>query len=250
MNYREANISISHDYDVEITGDGSPTLRPQKKESMHHMGGAAGESVYIYYEALVRYFQLPSRKAELSVLSFGFGMGYNEILAVLFFLKNRLSLGRLSLFSHEKDLFLYELFNFWLKDSASADSVFDEVYAGIERALATIGPPISKAELKDALGWILESKKWSQLGPVTTVDDFTGLYDIVFFDAFSAKTNDYLWTESFLSDFFKAQLNPVFVFSTYACTGVLKRVAVNCKADFVKRDGYQGKRNASLIFRS
>lgn len=249
MNYKETPIFLAQEYEVELTGDGSPTLRPQKKESMHHMGGAAGESVYIYYEAMIRYSQL-AKKKPLNVLSFGFGMGYNEILAVLFFLKNNWDISHLQLFSHEKDLFLYELFSEWLVLKNSGDSVYDDVFAGIERATALIGPNVSKATLKESMVWLLENNKWLQFGPVRMVSDFTGCYDVVFFDAFSSKTNDYLWTEDFLSDFFKNRLNSAFVFSTYACTGVLKRIASAHQSEFVKRDGYKGKRNASLIFRN
>lgn len=252
MNYKETSVFNFHEYEVELTGDQSPTLRPQKKESMHHMGGAAGESVYIYYEALVRYQALLSMQRALMpvhVLSFGFGMGYNEILSVVFFLKNRWDIKRLHLFSHEKDLFLYELFNNWLWSTESEGSVFDEVYLGIERATSSFSGVVSKSVVKENLKWLIERKQWSREGPVKDNSDFSGVYDVVFYDAFSSKTNDYLWTEDFLSELFRTRLNPTFVFSTYACTGVLKRVAAASKAQFIKRDGYKGKRNSSLIYR-
>jgi hypothetical protein len=178
-------------------------------------------------------------------------MGYNEILTVLYFLKNKRDLTKLKLFSYEKDLFLYDLFNQWIaqEDSSVSDSIFDQVYDGIQRATAHLLPLISKSEVKQAMRWLLEDKGWVQSGPVSNVSDFHGPFDVVFYDAFSAKTNDFLWTEEFLNDFFKSKLNPVFVFSTYACTGKLKRVAGLNNATFEKRDGFKGKRNSSRIIR-
>ncbi len=250
MNYREEKLFKERDYAVETTQDMSPTLRPQQKESMHHMGGAAGESVYLYYEALVRYSQIKPIESEmdsLSVLSFGFGMGYNELLTVLFFLKNKLDLTKLCLVSHEKDLFLYDLFNEWLKADGKEPSIFDQVFEGIERTGINAG---SAADAKKGLVDLLQHNRWLQLGPVLSVDEFKNKYDIVFYDAFSSKTNDFLWDEFFLDSFFKNHLNAVFVFSTYACTGNLKRVAAGNRSQFEKRDGFKGKRNSSLIRRS
>ena len=137
MRFKEESILKSKTYEIEITGDLSPTLRPDQKESMHHMAGAASESVYLYYEAVTRYFAINSDKhVNVRVLSFGFGLGYNELLTVVYFLKNKLELSRLSLVSYEKDLFLYDLFNSWLLEVLPGDdSVFEGVWSGIQRAL-------------------------------------------------------------------------------------------------------------------
>ncbi len=251
MSYKEASILKSKTYEIEITGDKSPTLRPDQKESMHHMAGAASESVYLYYEALARYFSLSlNNPNRVTVLSFGFGLGYNEVLTVIYFLKHKLDISQLVLVSYEKDLFLYELFNSWLEaSSAIDDSVFDGVWSGIKKALRLSEHEMPLAILKETLKQLLASKDWSQLGPVANVDDFNSFFDVVFYDAFSAKTNEFLWSELFLNDFFKTKLNSKLVFSTYACTAVLKRVAAVNHCEFDKRDGFMGKRNSSLIYR-
>lgn len=251
MDYREDNAFRERDYVIEITQDLSPTLRPEQRESMHHMGGAAGESVYLYYEALVRYVQLSSTPQR--VLSFGFGMGYNEILTVVFFMQNEMDIKQLQLVSHEKDIFLYDIFNAWLISDLDEGSVFDQVFKGIEAALRSKESEVTKAlnkkEVKKNLIYLLQHKRWLQLGPVLIPNDFFGCFDVVFYDAFSSKTNGILWEETFLNDFFRSHLNSAFVFSTYACTGNLKRVAANNQSQFVKRDGFKGKRNSSMIFR-
>ncbi|MBL7543956.1 MAG: hypothetical protein JNL11_09075 [Bdellovibrionaceae bacterium] len=250
MGYREEKDFKLRNYEIELTGDQSPTLRPDNKESMHHMGGAAGESVYLYYEALLRFFKdgrlesVPTR-----VLSFGFGMGYNEILTVLFYLKNQRDLSQLRLFSYEKDTFLYALFNSWLQERGSSQSVFDDVFAGIQRVTLSFESQTLIHEVKASLRFLLENKLWMQNGPIHSVSDFAGPYDVVFYDAFSAKTNDYLWTEEFLGNFFSHHLSPRFVFSTYACTGVLKRVALASQSQFEKRAGFKGKRDSTMISR-
>ncbi len=252
MSYKEESILKSKTYEIEITGDQSPTLRPDQKESMHHMAGAASESVYLYYEALSRYFSLDlDNQSQVRVLSFGFGLGYNELLTVIYFLKHKLDLSRLVLVSYEKDLFLYDLFNSWLgTDSVNGDSVFDGVWSGIQRTLTLSVHELPLVKVKETLNVLQARKDWSQLGPVASVDDFRSSFDVVFYDAFSAKTNEFLWSDLFLNDLFKTKLNSKLVFSTYACTAVLKRVAAVNNCEFDKRDGFMGKRNSSLIFRT
>ena len=130
------------EYQIEITEDGSPTLRWGAGESMHHSGGAASESIYIYQAALD--FWLHSQRVPLghsltstlnlsilnensiynqaidfdsvSIMSLGFGLGYNEILVALWALKNQIPLNKVLLTSYEKESFLYEEFNLWLED--------------------------------------------------------------------------------------------------------------------------------------
>lgn len=252
MSYREEKDFKIRDYEVELTGDMSPTLRPQKKESMHHMGGAAGESVYLYYEALLRYFQNPvveQGHSSTRILSFGFGMGYNEILTILFYLKDKRDLSLLRLFSYEKDFFLYDLFNQWIREPSTEGSVFDDVYSGIIRVAEHLSIAADINDLKRSFIFLLENKFWIQNGPIHEVSEFHRPFDIVFYDAFSAKTNEHLWTEDFLQNFFATCLNPRFIFSTYACTGVLKRVALNNRSQFEKRPGFLGKRDSTMISR-
>lgn len=252
MNYREINLLTAHNYEVELTGDRSPTLRILQMESMHNRRGAAAEAVYLYYEAMARYKSLVNqeeRSEPLDVLSFGFGLGYNEILTVIFFLKNNWDLNQLRLFSQEKDLFLYDIFNDWLVSGADTGSIFDEVVLGIERAMLAMGEGVSKVALKENMKWMLNSKRWVQGGSVSSISDFASIYDVVFYDAFSSKVDDSLWTEEFLGGLFSQRLKQNFVFSTYACTGALKRIAAANSAQFVKREGYSGKRNASLVYR-
>lgn len=251
MVFLEENILQQHQYSIEITMDQSPTLRLDLKESMHHMGGAAGESVYLYYEALARFYCLcPTRmNMDFTVLSFGFGLGYNEILTVLFFLINNLNLSSLKLDSREKDVFLYALFNTWLEAEGPTESIFNEVYAGIARSLKIDLASIPMSKIKTALCELRNSGRWLQRGAITEVENFEGRYDVVLYDAFSAKMDGLLWSEEFLFDFFKTQLSKHFVFSTYACTAVLKRAALNSQSYFDKRAGFMGKRNSSLIYR-
>lgn len=249
MAFKEAVIFNANNYEIQATEDLSPTLRPNGKESMHHMGGAASESVYLYYQALDFYFKAnPDRT--IRVLSFGFGLGYNELITVIYFLENKLDIERLNLISYEKDIFLYDLFNSWLNESVSSDkSIYDEVLYGVLRALAFHNVEISMTKIKAKTQEQLANGKWSQLGAVNYINDFSGAYDVVFYDAYSAKTNELLWSEEFLNEFFKTKLSQKFVYSTYACTAVLKRVASLNQCTFDKRDGFKGKRNSSLIYR-
>ena len=63
-------------FEVEITGDGSPTLRLMPGECMHHSGGAAEETELIYGRVIRKSFEVIPKPHFLSV---GLGLGYVEM---------------------------------------------------------------------------------------------------------------------------------------------------------------------------
>jgi protein-L-isoaspartate O-methyltransferase len=74
--------SPSKQFITELTADNSPTLRlissaTSKPESMHHSGGAATETKYIYGEAILKALTF---QKDLNFLVVGLGLGYIEIL--------------------------------------------------------------------------------------------------------------------------------------------------------------------------
>ncbi len=63
---------------IETTKDGSPTLRFQNQgESMHHSGGAAAETNYIYGDLISKTLQVLKQDCKTCVV--GLGLGYIEI---------------------------------------------------------------------------------------------------------------------------------------------------------------------------
>lgn len=73
-------------------------------------------------------------------------------------------------------------------------------------------------------------------------------YGAIYFDAFSKKTSPDLWTPEFLEKLFSLSAQNCF-FSTYACTGFLKRSLQSQDFKVEKRMGFKGKRDSTFALR-
>lgn len=267
-------------YNLEYTADGSPTLRVGQGESMHHSGGAASESKYIYETALDFFYSKnrlsfaidpfaefkKDKKVEeffkqyslsiqpdslqvavrvpVRVMSMGFGLGYNELIFAVWALRNGIDSQQLIIDSFEIDEHLYLAFNEWLnKDSKVKDSVYDKIMEGLFPEIN------SNDEVKGFLKSMLAQKKWQQRLALTSESLVDEKYSVILYDAFSSKTNPELWSFDFIDKLLKKHTQKKCVFSTYACRGELKRVLEGNGFTFVKRQGFKGKRDASMAFR-
>lgn len=268
-------------YSVEITGDGSPTLRWGSGESMHHSGGAASESVYIYRTAL-EFLSSSSRvqkvtqqislteeliqsstlfcQDEMVIMSLGFGVGYNELLVADWILRNRFREDQIKLYSYEKEKFLYEDFNLWLENMKSPlgevfDLILEKLFSndGIGNSVETGKEKSSqlqkKEEIKKTLWSLKQKNQWIQESALIPPFESKEKFHLFLFDAFSNKTTPELWDNTFLDTLFQKNTATPCVFSTYACRGDLKRVLQKNEFQFQKRLGFKGKRDATLAFK-
>ncbi len=252
-------------YSVEVTADGSPTLRWGQGESMHHSGGAASESIYIYQTALnflssaelerilvktslqEEHLQKVTLKAEgkMNLMSLGFGVGYNELLVADWILRNSFSLEQIKLISFEKEQFLYDGCNLWLQgQSTPLGSIYDLILEKIEQHTL-----MDKNKVKSILREMKENHFWIQNKELNPDDKIENQFNIFLFDAFSNKTTPDLWQSHFLDQLLQVNIQLPCVFSTYACRGDLKRVLQKNNFQFIKRPGFKGKRDATLAYR-
>lgn len=273
---KQIDLLESH-YKLEYTGDGSPTLRVGEGESMHHSGGAASESKYIYETAL-SFFSKKNRlnfdlsefsefkknkrledffiqyslnshllqaQSDCRVLSMGFGLGYNELIFANWALENDIDINKLSLDSFELDENLYLAFNEWLElKEKPTETIYDKILSSLFSEITSYEPT------KQLLKTMLSRKTWRQ-NKAMTVDSLSiEKYSVILYDAFSSKTDPDLWSFNFLDKILKFHTQGCCVFSTYACKGELKRVLEANNFIFVKRPGFKGKRDASLAFRT
>lgn len=222
---------------IELTGDGSPTLRLKKSasekqaESMHHSGGAAAETLYIYTEPFKKTLSATTQQ-NLSIGVVGLGLGYIE-LSILQSL-NANSAITANLTSFEKEHELVDNFNAWL--SGKANETYDLICEKLSVQKETV--------LNN-----LKSVNWSQVGELTAKTQIGQPFNYVAYDAFSQFTDGPLWTDEFL-DFFLANLCAKdCVFATYGCTGLLKRALIRNNFIFIKRPGFSGKRDATIALR-
>ncbi|AZZ36790.1 hypothetical protein CIK05_08300 [Bdellovibrio sp. qaytius] len=228
---------------IELTGDGSPTLRlknanslyPDKKpESMHHSGGAAAETLYIYAEPFKNTLSVAHKlnKKDLSLGVVGLGLGYIEL--VILENLNANSAISADLTSFEKEQELVESFTSWIQ------SLKNETYDLICEKLG-----VSKRNALEKL----KTLNWDIQGELTAQTQIKHPFNFVAYDAFSQMTDGPLWTDEFLDFFLTDLCASDCVFATYACTGLLKRALIRNNFVFIKRRGFNEKRDATLALR-
>lgn len=229
-------------FQVEITQDGSPTLRlPESGESMHHSGGAAAETRYIYGGVLDQAHQILPVPCKTCVV--GLGLGYIEIAWAISLIKNDLKPSpEISFHSFEIVPELIQNFKVWLETEVEIE---DSIYNLVIEKLA---PTVSIRSIKGILLRALKSGSTLN-GDVMDEKNHREKYQVICYDAFSQKTSGPLWSPDFLKNFVEKSAAENCILTTYACTGVLRKTLIEQKFDFYKRLGFCGKRDSSLAVR-
>ena len=243
-------------YHFMITEDGSSTIRIS--ETMHSLRGAFSETVYVYGTALEHALSLTEgdgdpelQKAKpLEVLSLGLGLGYNEILTAALAERARPDVGFSRLVSLESDSNLTRFFTSWVVgDLKDVPSEFLAAYDDIlERTAAHA--EVKSDRIKRRLEAGLASGHFVPRGALSADTRFTSRFSCFLFDAFSSKTSPELWSEEFLTGFLAATSGEQAVFSTYACTGALKRALRASGFEVQIREGFSSKRDCTFATRS
>ncbi len=251
-------------FGLEITADGSPTLRnyhnADKPESMHHSGGAFSETIYIYERALKPAFD---ELASPMILSVGLGLGYNEILSACCALQS----GRnLNLISFEKDCSLSECFADWIK----GDLPDGEIAQTYEQILKLFENHYDLIDVKNFLKNAVEGTDKNPTSDLNIVHEKISYFDqwsikgelnlplpfikqkvnVFLFDAYSTKANQELWEENFLKEMLQQWTAEQAWFSTYACTGRLRKVLQEQSWQVFKEPGFMGKRDSTFAVKS
>lgn len=217
---------------IELTDDLSPTLRiGGEGESMHHSGGAASETQYIYKSVIDEAYQI---KQGLKTCVIGLGLAYIELSWAL---NPHAQPGQLTSFEKIEDL--RNLFLNWINTDENM------IYNDISKFMAQA----QEFDLNQ-----LKTKLKDNYNIQKIQEDLLGFkeqqkWNVICYDAFSSKTNQELWSETFLDNFINRHTEEDCVFTTYACTGVLKRVLLKNNFKVIKRIGFQGKRDATLALR-
>jgi len=223
------------------TEDGSMTLKKNSPDSepMHSLKGALTESLYIYGEAVDLFLQAHSKDSSFDVLSIGTGMGYNEIIAFTKIFDSDFFNYNFKSFESERhlvDLFLKRVkspedYPEYTKPFTSCD-LFNKNEVCLVKFFKAIKCLENKVEFCGAFDEVyleaLSCKKY-----------------LILFDAYSSKTSESLWTESFLDKVLKKCAKGS-VFATYASTGVLKRALKANKFSNKDKKGFASKRQSTL----
>jgi tRNA U34 5-methylaminomethyl-2-thiouridine-forming methyltransferase MnmC len=234
-------------FEVEFTGDGSPSLRllqaidtkTAKGESMHHSGGAAAETELIYGKVIRRCFESIPAPHFLSV---GLGLGYVELIVAREALRRQDP--HFTLESFEVVPGLISFFKSWLQEGELSPEVRKTYDHVLREVLA--GADIDGAAVKALLAEKLRDGTWNLQGALTADFKLMKPAHTIVFDAFSAKTTPELWDEVFLTDFFTRAAHQDSLISTYACRVSLKEALAKTRFAVEIREGFQGKRNSTL----
>ena len=263
-NDQSSNNEIFKDFVIETTADGSPTARfksdlDERTEPMHNSQGAAAETVYIYTNPFSYLLQNLHRETEINSLVVGLGLGYIELNILSEILKNSdlLQQTQVNLLTFEKNEELKHAFNQSIDQlvNGTEQSIATALYQKIIHIVANHNDSnaykviqLANKALKDERVFNI-NVNWQILGELNLQSQVQKKFHFIAYDAFSQKTDHPLWTEQFLNYFVENFCHQNCVFSTYACTGLLKRVLTQNGFTLIKRKGFKGKREATLAFR-
>lgn len=206
---------------------------------MHHSGGAAAETVYIYGDVLEKAHYILRDSCKTCVV--GLGLGYIEICWALSLLRLGLEpSGHISFHSFELVPGLIENFKSWIYTEQSR-LIYDDI-------VTKLNPKVSLQDVKKILRKALQSG--SELnGDFSKLETHRHQYNVICYDAFSRKTSEPLWQKEFLETFWHDFAAFDCVVTTYACTGILRKTLLEQNFSFFKRPGFCGKRDSTLATR-
>lgn len=209
-------------YELIITEDGSHTLFvPTIDECYHSTHGAVQESRHIFIEAALK----QCLKPEISVLEIGFGTGLNAFLTLVEAERVGKRIEYTSLEKYPLAVDKALLLNY-------ADGYSPELKTGFE---------------------LLQTSSWNRkvsIGPFFTIEkleadftqfDFAGMYDVVYFDAFSPEKQPEMWSEELFRRIYE-HCNPGAILTTYCAKGVVRRAMQAAGFNVERLPGPPGKR--------
>lgn len=229
-----AEAWIEKNFEVIWTEDGSPSLRPLAgHEMMHHRGGALAETQMIYGQVV----QECLGEDQPHILSVGLGLGYNELVTA----SRALALGKqdIRMRSFEADPVLRDEFVGWVcgkNRGAGRSAIYQWIVEHLDEG----------SQVLSFLSELYQSKKWTVEEALDSSVNFPLPANCILFDAYSTKTSPELWSEEFMKAFLEKASAGKCVFSTYACTGTLRRSLIASGFTVEKRMGFKGKRNSTL----
>lgn len=209
---------------------------------MHHSGGAAAETNYIYGSVLNEAHQILRDSCKTCVV--GLGLGYIEISWALSLIQNSITPSpEISFHSYEIVPGLIENFKLWVNSSSErSETIYDLI---TQKLSHETDPQAVKEILKQAL-----TSGSTLNGDFQALENHQHSYNVICYDAFSKKTDEGLWEKNFLEAFIQKWAHETCCLTTYACTGVLKKTLSEQGFYFMKRPGFSGKRDSSLALRS
>lgn len=211
--------------EIITTKDGSKTIQlTDWNEQYHSIHGAIGEAVHVFVEAGLEHWIHKNPKQDISILEIGFGTGLNAFLTSEKAILNDLQINYTGVEAYpvsEKEI---DQLNY-----ASLLDVSQKDFFKLHQA-----PWEAPSEINQ--NFIL-TKRRQFFSEIEDIEQ----YNIVYFDAFGARVQPELWTESIFELMYRA-LKPGGVLVTYSAKGSVRRAMQAAGFKVERLPGPPGKR--------
>jgi len=213
---------------IIITADGSKTIYlPEWDEHYHSKHGAIQEAYHVFIKHGLEYLchSCESLKS-LSILEIGFGTGLNAIITLIEAEKISLTIDYQGIEAYPVDINDIEHLNYTEALSKEAyQSVFEKIHLISWNEKHSISNNFSLTKLKQFFSEIEDKEQ----------------HHLIYFDAFGARVQPELWTESIFQKMYEAlKFNGVLV--TYSAKGSVRRAMQAVGFTVERLPGPPGKR--------
>jgi tRNA U34 5-methylaminomethyl-2-thiouridine-forming methyltransferase MnmC len=210
-------------HQLVTTSDGSHTIYiPEIDEHYHSVHGAVQESEYIFIR---NGFDICSADP-VSIFEIGFGTGLNALLTAARSIKGKREVFYTTVEKFPLDVDLIKTLNHHLYAGKEGRKISDKIHSADWDIMCNICPYFHLLKIRSDL----------------TTDQFTGNYDLIYFDAFGPDKQSEMWTEDVftrISEITKS--NGILI--TYSAKGEVRRRLKACGFDVTLIPGPPGKRS-------
>jgi tRNA U34 5-methylaminomethyl-2-thiouridine-forming methyltransferase MnmC len=211
---------------VITTSDGSKTIQIEDwDEQYHSIHGAIQESQHVYVNTGLHHFLKLYNPKELRILEIGFGTGLNAFLTALESGQQDVEIHYEGVEAYPVEVDELSQLNYAARIAANQQHLFDSLHK------------LSWEELHSITSNFSLKKRQQFFSELSDENSF----DLIYFDAFGARVQPELWTESIFKSMYRALKNKG-VLVTYSAKGSVRR-AMQTAGFLVERlEGPPGKR--------
>lgn len=219
-----------HQRQIIQTADGSLTLHiPEWKEQYHSLHGAIQEAFHVFiHSGLACFDQRP-----LNILEMGFGTGLNALITSLEVEARQLDVSYTALEAFPVVKEEWEALDYGaLFDAPEAKANFRKLHQAAWGTFQSVNQRFRLRKLQ---------QDFIEFSPSQT-------YDLIYFDAFGARVQPELWTDSMFQNMYNALL-PGGILVTYSAKGSVRRAMLAVGFKVERLPGPPGKREMLRAFR-
>ena len=212
---------------IITTADGSKTIQIEDwDEQYHSIHGAMQESQHVFIDKGLKHVQSNKTNNTIAILEIGFGTGLNAFLTAFEAEAQQLQIDYVGVEAYPVNLDEIKQLNYGNLVSEDYAPVFDKLHQISWE---------NKHEITNYFSLEKQNKLFSEIN-----DEYR--FNLIYFDAFGARVQPELWTESIFESMYKA-LKDGGVLVTYSAKGSVKRAMQAVGFTVERLEGPPGKRH-------